>query len=79
MVHEKSSGRTTVDCIATISIQDDLKGGSDSMDTDKRSAGQQHERKEGKDVPLNIPKEYLRYMQLFQEEVDTKALPKHQP
>ena len=49
------------------------------MNTDKRSAGQQHERKKGKDVPLNIPKEYLRYIQLFQEEVDAKALPKHQP
>ena len=79
MVHEKSSGRTTVDCIAIISTQDNLKRGSDSMDTDKRSAGQQHERKKGKDVPLDIPKEYLRYIQLFQEEVDAKALPKHQP
>ena len=49
------------------------------MDTDKRSAGQQYERKEGKDIPLDIPKEYLRYMQLFQEEVDAKALPKYQP
>ena len=65
IVHEKSSGRTTIDCIAIISIQDDLKGGSDSMDIDKRSANQQHKRKKGKDVPLNIPKEYLRYMQLF--------------
>ena len=51
-----------MDYIATISTQDDLKGGSDSMDTDKRSAGQQHERKKGKDVPLKIPKEYLRYI-----------------
>ena len=35
------------------------------MNMDKRSAGQQYKRKKGKDVPLNIPKEYLRYMQLF--------------
>ena len=66
-----------MDYIATISTQDNLKGGSDSMDTDKRSAGQQYKRKKGKDVPLDIPKEYLRYIQLFQEEVDAKALPKH--
>ena len=66
-----------MDYIAIISTQDDLKGGSDSIDMDERLAGQQHERKKGKDVPLNIPKEYLRYMQLFQEEVDAKALPKY--
>ena len=65
IVHEKSSRKTTMDYIATISIQDNLERGFDSIDTDKRSAGQQHERKKGKDVPLNIPKEYLRYIQLF--------------
>ena len=32
------------------------------MDIDKRLAGQQYKRKKGKDVPLNIPKEYLWYM-----------------
>ena len=79
MVHEKLSGRTAAECNAATSNKDDLTRGSDSMDTSKRSAGQQHENSKGKDVPLDIPKEYLEYMQLFQEEVDAKALPRHQP
>ena len=79
IVYKKLSRRTTMDYIAIISIQDNLKRGSNSMNTNKRSASQQHKRKKGKDIPLNIPKEYLWYIQLFQEEVDTKVLSKHQP
>ena len=65
MVHEKLSGRTAAECNAATSNKDDLTRGSDSMDMSKRSAGQQHENSKGKDVPLDIPKEYLEYMQLF--------------
>ena len=65
MVHEKLSGRTTTECNTAISNKDDLEKGSDSIDISKGSAGQQHKSNKRKDVPLDIPKEYLKYIQLF--------------
>ena len=79
MVHKKSSRRTTTEYNTVTSNKDGLERGSDSIDTEKGQPVKQHKRNKGKDVPLNIPKEYFKYTQLFQEEVDAKALPKHQP
>ena len=61
-MHEKISGKTIVECNAATLNKDDLMRGSNSIDISKGLASQQYKSNKRKDVLLDIPKEYLKYI-----------------
>ena len=61
-MYEKSSRRTTIEYNAITLNKDGLERGSDSIDIEKDQPVKQYKRNKGKDIPLNIPKEYFKYM-----------------
>ena len=62
IVYKKSSGRTIMEYNTVILNKDGLKRGSDSMDINIGQPVNQHKRKKEKNIPLNIPKEYTKYI-----------------
>ena len=65
MVYEKLSRRTTIEYNTTTLNKDSLIKGFNSIDISKKLVSQQYKSNKRRDIPLNIPKEYLEYIQLF--------------
>ena len=79
MVHEKLNQETITAMAAVTSTKDDSRRRSDSVDTSDGQPVNSTRVGRGKDEPLEIPEDYQQYKELFREELDARALPKHQP
>ena len=60
-------------------IQEPSEMESLSPATQRGQRGQQGRKQEGSNAPPNIPREYRKWMRLFEEEDGKEALPKHRP
>ena len=66
---------TQIVCQLTTTLVDS----SGSTDTSKVLLGHKVRTNGGSNAPPNIPKEFMKWKRLFQEETGLDALPKHQP
>ena len=62
IIYKKLSRRTTTEYNTITLNKDNLKKGSNSIDISKSQLINQYKKKKRKDIPLNILKEYLKYI-----------------